>query len=208
MSSDDSGPFFENPDELRFKAFQRVLVDFGESGLLWITLLSQIHCNNPRYSQVIGAARFIRNEDILDFAKCEVDKFDLSLDIMVDVFAHFQKRLEDKFLRRDYENAIANSTVNVSRIYPFSLNDEPLSESSTESRVALMAKKPGRLSPLRWVSRGAKHLSGDQVEVEVSVAGLSSKVRNLILTRADTTDLSTNRTFRKSWVSSRILRKA
>lgn len=177
---DDGSPFFETPDELRFKEFQRILANLGESGLLWVTRPSQMHCNNPRYSQVIGAARSIRNEEELDFATCEVDNLDQSLDIVVNVFAHFQKRQEDQFLKPDYEYAIDNGTVHIPRIYPFSLGDETLAESSTEGRVALLAEKPGRLSSLRWVSRGAKELASDQVEVQVFAAGLSSKVRHLI----------------------------
>ncbi|RYP90773.1 hypothetical protein DL770_003106 [Monosporascus sp. CRB-9-2] len=172
---DESGPFFEKVEESRFKAFQHLLANLGESGMLWVTRPSQMYCSDPRYAQVIGAARSIRNEDLLDFATCEVDNLDSSLDTVVDVFAHFQKRLEDEFLRPDYEYAISNGAINIPRVYPFILKDEPVSESSTGGRAALVVEKPGRLSSLRWVSRGAKELVGDQVEVEVFAAGLSSK---------------------------------
>ena len=172
---DEAGPFFEAPDERRFQAFQRVLANLGQSGLLWVTRPSQMSCHDPRYSQVIGASRSIRNEDLVDFATCEVENLDASLDTVVDVFAHFQRRVEDKFLRPDYEYAISNDIVYVPRVYPFSFEDEPISEPSTEVRVSLVAEKPGRVSSLRWVSGGAKDLVGDEVEVKVFAAGLSSK---------------------------------
>ncbi|KAI4284877.1 MAG: hypothetical protein L6R38_001086 [Xanthoria sp. 2 TBL-2021] len=172
---DESAPFFENTSETRFKAFQQLLANLGESGLLWVTRPCQMQCNDPRYAQVIGAARSIRNEDFLDFATCEVDNLDSSLDSIVDVFTHFQARQEDEVFRPDCEYAIFNGIVHVPRIYPFSFEDESVSESSADSRITLEAENPGRLSSLRWVSRGAKDLVGNQVEVQVFAAGLSYK---------------------------------
>ncbi|KAL8743854.1 MAG: hypothetical protein Q9184_008066, partial [Pyrenodesmia sp. 2 TL-2023] len=172
---DESGPFFENTSDTRFKAFQQLLANLGQSGLLWITRPSQMQCNNPRYAQVIGAARSIRNEEYLDFATSEVDNLESPLDTVVDVFDHFQKRQEDEVFRPDCEYAIFNGFVHVPRICPFSFKDEAPSESSTESRVTLEAETPGRFSSLRRVSRGAKELLGNQVEVQVFAAGLSYK---------------------------------
>ncbi|KAL8790668.1 MAG: hypothetical protein Q9213_000516 [Squamulea squamosa] len=172
---DESAPFFENTSETRFKAFQEVLANIGDSGLLWVTRPSQMQCNDPRYAQIIGAARSIRNEDFLDFATCEVDTLESSLNTVVDVFTHFQGRQEDEVFRPDCEYAIFNGTVHVPRIYPFSFENESQSESSSYSRVTLEAEKPGRLSSLRWVSRDAKELVEDQVEVQVFAAGLSYK---------------------------------
>lgn len=195
---DESGPF-ENTSDTRFKAFQQLLAHLGQSGLLWITRPSQMQCNDPRHAQVIGAARSIRNEEYLDFATCEVDSSE-SLDTVIDVFDHFQRRQEDEFFRPEYEYAISNGLVHVPRIYPFSFKDESLSESSAQSRVTLELETPGRLSSLRWVSRGAKELLGNQVEVQVSAAGLSYNVGNHRPSRPKCANFL-NRTFRKSWVT-------
>lgn len=177
---DESAPFFENVSETRFKAFQQLLASLGESGLLWVTRPSQMNCNDPRYAQVIGAARSIRNEEFLDFATCEVDDLDSSRDTVIDVFTHFQRRQEDEVLRPDCEYAVFNDFVHVPRIYPFSFKDESLLKSSADSRMNLEAEKLGRLSSLHWVSQEAKKLVGDQVEVQVFAAGLSFKVRGSI----------------------------
>lgn len=194
---DESAPFFENTSETHFKAFQQLLAKLGKSGLLWVTRPSQMQCNDPRYAQVIGAARSIRNEEFLDFATCEVDNLESSLDTIIDVFTHFQRRQENEVFRPDFEYAIFNGIVHVPRIYPFSFKDESLSGSSADSRVSLEAEKPGRLSSLGWVSRGAKELVGNQIEVQVFAAGLSSKVCRSISMCADSPDLP-NRTSRKS----------
>ncbi|KAL8910611.1 MAG: hypothetical protein Q9171_004105 [Xanthocarpia ochracea] len=172
---DESAPFFQNTTETRFKAFQQLLASLGKSGLLWITRPSQMQCNNPRYAQVIGAARSIRNEEFLDFATCEVDNLESSLDTVIDVFTHFQERQEDAVFRPECEYAIFNGSVHVPRIYPFSFKDESLSQSIADSRVILETEKPGRLSSLRWVSREAKELVGNEVEIQVFAAGLSFK---------------------------------
>ncbi|KAL8848907.1 MAG: hypothetical protein Q9221_006065 [Calogaya cf. arnoldii] len=174
---DESAPFFENTSETRFKAFQQLLDNLGEFGLLWVTHPSQMQCNDPRYAQVIGAARSIRNEDFLDFATCEVDDLESSLDAVVEVFDHFQRRQEDETFRPDCEYAIHDGAIHVPRIYPFSFKDESVSgsDANADTRVTLEAEKPGRLSSARWVSRGAKTLAGDQVEVQVFAAGLSYK---------------------------------
>lgn len=116
---DKSNPFFDNTSETRLKAFQKLLADLEESGILWVTRPSQMQCNDPRYAQVIGAARSIRNEDFLDFATCEVDSLEASLDSVVGVFAHFQGRQEDEVFRPESEYAIFNGFVHVPRIYPF-----------------------------------------------------------------------------------------
>ncbi|KAL8872562.1 MAG: hypothetical protein Q9174_001830 [Haloplaca sp. 1 TL-2023] len=172
---DETAPFFENACQTRLQALQQVLAGLGESGLLWVTRPSQMQCIDPRYAQVIGAARSIRNEDFLDLATCEVDDLETSLDPVIDVFAHFQSRQEGEVLRPDLEYAIFNGIVHVPRIYPFSFKDESAVESSADSRVSLEAEKPGRLSSLRWVAREANELLGNEVEVQVFAAGLSYK---------------------------------
>lgn len=175
LLDDSCCPFLYNPDEKRFEAFKELLSHLGESGLFWVTHPSQIQCKDPRYAQILGAARSVRNEDLIDFATCEVDDFDASLNAVVDAFSHFQKRQEDEFLRPDYEYAITEGIINVPRIYPFTLT-ESASSSASEERVALVGKKPGRSTSLRWESRSAKELAGNEVEVQVFAAGLCIKV--------------------------------
>jgi acyl transferase domain-containing protein len=181
---DCSRPFFEDISESRYKAFQHLLDNLGGSGILWITHPCQVQCHDPRYAQIIGAARTIRTEMLLDFATCEVDDISSSLDSIVDVFTKFQAREEDESLKPDYEYAIVNNAVNVGRFYPFSLKNELLAETSPEDRVALDMAKPGRLASLQWIPRGVRPLNGDEIEVQIYAAGLNFKVRCLTLPQA------------------------
>ncbi|KAI8241966.1 hypothetical protein K4K55_011505 [Colletotrichum sp. SAR 10_96] len=193
---DATHPFFEGISEDRFKAFQGVLEELSSSGagMLWITHLSQIGCRDPRFAQIIGTARTIRTESLLDLATCEVDDLQASLATILAVLDRFQARprVADESeegdaldLKPDYEYAIVDGVVNVGRIYPFSLKSEliePVSEGqvgfSDESRVALNMTKPGRLTTLHWANNSGddvKALKGDDVEVQIFAAGLNFK---------------------------------
>jgi acyl transferase domain-containing protein/SAM-dependent methyltransferase len=175
---DSSHAIFENINVCRYEAFQQMLNGLGGgSGILWITHACQVQCEDPSYAQIIGVARTIRTEMLLDFATCEVDDIGTSPDRIVDVFARFQERREDDALKADFEYAITKGTVNVGRIYPFSLKDELLLETTPEDQVVLDLAKPGRLETLQWTPRETKPLSGDEVEIKIYAAGLNFKVR-------------------------------
>ncbi|KAF5665038.1 polyketide synthase [Fusarium denticulatum] len=193
---DASSPFFECIDQNRFVEFQGILQALGASGagLLWVTPLSQVGCKDPRFSQVIGTARTVRTESLLDFATCEVEDLSRDLNTVIDVFDRFQARprVADESeegdaldLKPDYEYAIVDGVVKVGRIYPFSLKSE-LIEPAPEpkaglpdiARVDLTMTKPGRLATLHWESCGTdddKILEGDDIEVQVFAAGLNFK---------------------------------
>ncbi|GAB7347261.1 hypothetical protein MBLNU459_g3352t2 [Dothideomycetes sp. NU459] len=172
---DVNNPFFQNIDEKRLKSFQQLLEGLGQSGLLWITHPCQLDCRNPAYAQVVGAARSIRTEMLLDFATCEVDDIGFSMDKIVDVFTKFHTRAEDESLKPDFEYAINKGLVNVPRIYPFALKDELVSETHPEDQMVLSMTKPGRLTSLQWNPREPKPLNGNEVEVEIHSSGLNFK---------------------------------
>ncbi|ROT42957.1 hypothetical protein SODALDRAFT_288666 [Sodiomyces alkalinus F11] len=172
---DEEKPFFEDIDEGRFTTLQKTLANIGEKGIFWVTRPSQMQSADPRYATVVGAIRSIRHEDTIDFATCEVEDVNASLDKVVDAFVHFQNRHEDEFFRPDYEYSIVDGTINVPRFYTFTFGDERAASRAAEETVSLVAEKPGRLTSLTWESHRSEPLVGDQVEVEVFYAGLSSK---------------------------------
>ncbi|KAF5019294.1 hypothetical protein F66182_8712 [Fusarium sp. NRRL 66182] len=189
-------PFLDGIDQDRFTAFQSILEGLGTSaaGMLWVTHLCQIGGKDPRFAQIIGTARTIRTESLLDIATCEVDNLSSSLDSVVDILDKFQARprVVDESeegdaldLKPDYEYAIVDGVVKVGRIYPFSLKSEliePTPDANAglvdAARVSLSMTKPGRLSTLHWVSSagdGEKLLQGDDVEIQIFAAGLNFK---------------------------------
>lgn len=168
-------PFFEDMDAARYQAFQDLVGRLdGSRGMLWVTRPSQVQCQDPRYAQVVGTARAIRAELLVDLAVCEVDTAGTSFGRVADVFAHFQTRADsdvEEALQPEYEYAIVNGRVNVGRIYPFSLADSMPSDRL--DRAQLEMTKPGRLSSFQWTARAAKPVAGDDIEVEVYAAGLN-----------------------------------
>ncbi|OJI96712.1 hypothetical protein ASPVEDRAFT_119070 [Aspergillus versicolor CBS 583.65] len=169
---DDGGPFFENIDDERFKAFQSLVDQLKECGILWITGLSQMQCHNPGFGQVNGIARAIRSEMLIDFATCEVDNVSYSAEKIIDVFEQFQMRQRYDVLKPEFEYAIVNNIVHVPRIHSFTLQDE-LQESGANSGIFLHTSKPGLLPALHWVNQEMEPLKDREVEVEVYATGLN-----------------------------------
>ncbi|KAJ5761957.1 Acyl transferase/acyl hydrolase/lysophospholipase [Penicillium nucicola] len=171
---DDEGPFFDNIDEQRFSSFKTLVENLQNCGILWVTSLSQIQCQDPRFGQVHGIARTIRSEMLVDFATCEVDNVGTSLDQIMDVFERFQVRQEDESFKPEFEYAVVENTVHVGRIHSFSMQDELLTSDSTDS-IALCTRKPGRLTALHWAHREIEAPKDDEVEVEIYATGLNFK---------------------------------
>nr|ALQ32998.1 putative polyketide synthase [Fusarium sp. NRRL 52700] len=171
---DDEQPFFENLQECRFESFKTLAGNLKDAGILWITHLSQLHCSDPRFGQVLGISRTLRSEMLLDFATCEVDNIQSSSDRIVDVFERFQLRQEDETLKPDYEYSVIENTVYVGRMHPFSAQANLLVPSEDDP-VALRTSKPGRLDALHWASYNAPGLEDDHVEIKVQAAGLNFK---------------------------------
>lgn len=173
---DRDGPFFENIDSTNFNSFKSFLHNLDNSGVFWITRLSQMHCQDPRFAQTIGTARTMRSELLIDFATCEVDNIDSSAAQLIQVFTKFQKRDTNDLLKPDFEYCIHDGVINVGRFYPFVLSDDLLI-SEPSDRAMLDMSVPGRPSSLHWARKPAPPpLQPDEVEVEMYAVGLNFRV--------------------------------
>ena len=178
---DRDGPFFENIDSVMFNLFKSFLHSLGTSGVIWVTRLSQMHCQDPRFAQIIGTARTLRSELLIDFATCEVDDIDSSASQLIQVFEKFQKRGNNDLLKPDFEYSICDGVINVGRFYPFALSDELLT-SETSDRAMLDMSVPGRPTTLHWARKPAlQALQPDEVEVDVYAVGLNFRVNRCSL---------------------------
>ena len=173
---DRDGPFFENIDSTIFNSFKSFLHNLDNSGVFWVTRLSQMHCQDPRFAQAIGTARTVRSELLIDFATCEVDNIDSSAAQLIQIFTKFQKRDTNDLLKPDFEYSIYDGVINVGRFYPFALSDDLLT-SEPSDRAVLEMSVPGRPSTLHWARKPAPPpLQPDEVEVEVYAVGLNFRV--------------------------------
>ena len=178
---DRDGPFFENIDATFFDSFKRFLHNLNNSGVFWVTRLSQMHCQDPRFAQAIGAARTMRSELLIDFATCEVDDIDSSAAQVARVFAKFHKRDTSDLLAPDFEYSIRDGVINIGRFYPFTLSDD-LMTTEPSDRAMLDMSTPGHPSTLHWTRKPAPPpLQPDEVEVEVFAVGLNFRVNRCSL---------------------------
>ena len=173
---DRDGPFFENIDTTMFNSFKSFLLNLDNSGVFWVTRLSQMHCQDPRFAQTIGTARTMRSELSVDFATCEVEDIDSSATQVIRLFTKFQQRDRTGLLNPDFEYCIYDGVINVARFYPFALSKDLLT-SEPSDRGMLEIDVPGRPSTLHWVRKPAPTLlQPDEVEIEMYAVGLNFRV--------------------------------
>ncbi|CAG8152229.1 unnamed protein product [Penicillium salamii] len=171
---DEHGPFFENIGDLRFSLFKELIQSLEERGIFWVTQLSQIHCQDPRFGQIHGIARTTRSELLVDFATCEVDNFESSSNQLIEVFQAFQVRQESETFKPELEYAIVQNTVRVGRIHSFSTQEETAISVTTDS-ITLRTSKAGRLGALHWTRQEMAVLKDTDVEIETYATGLNFK---------------------------------
>jgi acyl transferase domain-containing protein/SAM-dependent methyltransferase len=183
---DLDAPFFESISNEKYEAFKSLVSNIGKSGVFWLTRMSQINCQDPRYSQVLGVARVLRSELSVDFATCEVDNIDSSLELIVGVFEKFRCRNHEKNRWPEYEYVISKGVVNIGRFYPHSIKETLVSHNcvaSGDSLAALSVERYGRLNTLQWTARARTELKEGEIEVETRAVGLNFRVRETIFAR-------------------------
>ncbi|TVY41639.1 Highly reducing polyketide synthase [Lachnellula subtilissima] len=171
---DEEQAFFNNIDSTKFAEFKAFIHSLRSSGILWVTRLSNVGCQDPRYAPVIGLARTLRSEMAIDFAVCEINDLESPSGsrALFKVLHKFQKREEDGILGPDYEYAIYNGEILNNRIFPFSFDQERIvPDSSGEANLTIASQ--GRLDTLRWTAASARAPKEDEVEVEIYASGLN-----------------------------------
>ena len=176
---DNDGPFFQDIDADTFGSFKKFLQCLENSGVLWITKSSQLNCRDPAYAQIIGLARTIRSELLIDFATCEIDDMGKSTPHLIQVLEKFQQRKMNDSMRPEFEYSVQDGIVRIGRFYPFALCDEIL-ETSPDSAAKLDIEIPGRLSTLYWSQQPAvSALNPEEVEIEMYSVSLNFRVGSL-----------------------------
>ena len=176
-SLDAEKPFFDGINEAQFESFKTFLHGLQGGGLFWMTHLFELGCNNPYYAQILGLARVVRSEMLIDFATCQIDSLDKpkSIDDTLRVFSKFQGRREDEVLNCDFEWAISDNQIYISRFHPFALAEEVVVSDPGEKAI-LDVRTPGRVNSLHWVRQPREDLKVGEVEVQVHSAGLNFRV--------------------------------
>lgn len=179
-------PFFENISSSSYEDFHQLMSRLSDSergaGILWLTRSSQLSCSDPRWAQIIGAARTIRGEMAVDIATCELDEPSLQAWTTVSrIFHKFQQRRDDDSLLPEYEYAVSDGIVYIPRAFPINVTEElarpkPGGTDSERSARDLKIGRYGRLKTLNWAPRTHHELQGDEVAVETKAVGMNFKV--------------------------------
>ena len=174
---DLTAPFFDNLSAQKLSAFQSYVGNMKSSGMLWVTRSAQVGCKDPRYSQVLGMARTIRSELLVDVATFEMDTTDLSaLDPLFEVFSKFQRRAKESELDPDWEYALFQGAIQIPRYHWISTSERLAAMLGEELPRKLGIGETGLLQSLRWVQDRSTILTHDEVEVEPRAVGLNFKV--------------------------------
>ncbi|KAF1830190.1 hypothetical protein BDW02DRAFT_633855 [Decorospora gaudefroyi] len=172
---DLDGPFLENITDEPYYDFQRFLASLENSGIFWVTKPCHIRVQDPRYAQIIGLARVIRSELLVDFATCEVDDVEASFSLVSRAFEKFRTRDNDDTLSPDFEYAIDQGVINIGRYFPFVMKEGFVEETEGE-RMKIVIGTPGRLHTLHWVRQPEPApLEDHQLEIEMHSVGVNFK---------------------------------
>ncbi|TPX08256.1 uncharacterized protein E0L32_001848 [Thyridium curvatum] len=177
---DINRPFFDEISEEAFLAFRELATCVSRTGhgIFWLSKLSQVRCVDPRWGQVIGTARSLRNELSMDFSTCEIDNVDdHTLEKAIAVFEKFQRRRATEHIRPEYEYAIRDGVVLIPRLLPVSVHAEMGKEDddALHPQLGLVVGQHGRLDTLSWTTRKRRKLVGDEVALEVKAVGMNFK---------------------------------
>lgn len=174
---DLEGPFFHNISEEDYGAFQRYLSVSNTSRTLWVTQSAQMRCEDPRFSLVLGLARTVRHEMMLDFATFEVDKFDSAAGTaLIQVYRKFQGQKDHDWIDPDYEFVLQNGVVHIGRFHWVSLTEQLLCSPEPTTPKTLKIGTYGIMDTLSWSQTEMPQLLEDEVEISIKYIGLNFRV--------------------------------
>ena len=179
---DIEAPFLYSASEKDFSAFKSFVSRIQDAGVLWVTGAAQIGCHNPNYSLILGMARIVRAEHLIDFATLELETFDdaVAWRATADVLHEFQHRVRDSDSDPTLEYALSEGRVQVSRYHWVSVSNELMSANNDFYPKRLGISKPGIMNTLGWKQDEPVDLKGDFVEIETWAVGLNFKVSALL----------------------------
>ena len=175
---DLEGPFFATLSKDDFVQLQLLATQIMHSQVLWVTENSQISCNNPSFGLVLGFARTIRHEVAPHFVTLEIDKFDtVGALSVVRVLQHLHEQREHPWIDPDYEFALHEGLVNVSRAHwtPTKQDMASIRPPDNNSK-ALDIGTYGLLNSLGWCEQAPCVLRDDEVEVDMKYVSLNFRV--------------------------------
>ncbi|KNG88285.1 hypothetical protein ANOM_002507 [Aspergillus nomiae NRRL 13137] len=162
-------PFLAKLSEKRYHCLQKYLMGVGQSKLLWVTKTTQFDCKDPDCGLVLGFARTLRQEMMLDFYTLEIDVFDTeSAKAVGPIVRKILKPTNRDNQDPNYEYAYHNNTVFTSQCY-WGAAANILRPSKPDTGKKLSMSIPGLLDTLEWLDSSYGSLGQDDVEVDIDL---------------------------------------
>ncbi|KAE8143385.1 putative polyketide synthase [Aspergillus pseudotamarii] len=172
---DQQDPFLMRLSEKRYHALQKYLMDIDQSKLLWVTKMTQFNCEDPGFGLVLGFARTLRQELMLDFYTLEIDLFDTeSAKAVGPIVRKILESADEDNQSPSHEFAYHNHTVFISQCY-WGIVTDNLRPIQSDTSKKLTMEIPGLLDTLEWVDTSYGSLERDDVEVDIHYIGLNFK---------------------------------
>ncbi|KAE8422418.1 putative polyketide synthase [Aspergillus pseudocaelatus] len=172
---DQQDPFLMKLSEKRYHALQKYLMDIDQSKLLWVTKTTQFDCEDPGFGLILGFARTLRKEMMLDFHTLEIDIFDTeSAKAVGPIVRKILEPADEDNQDPNHEFAYHNHTVFTSQCY-WGTAAEVLRPLQSDCSKKLSMEIPGLLDTLKWVDTSYGSLERDDVEIDIHYIGLNFK---------------------------------
>lgn len=170
-------PFLYDITEEDYYLLHRYLGQSDNCTLLWITRMTQLRCEDPRYSLVPGFVRVLRAETMIDLRMVEIETFDeAAITPLMEILGDISRGASEKGSEDlEYEFAIRNGEVLISRCIWERRTEETL-PTPKKSTKKLVIGTPGLFDTLHWVDSGNRDLGPNDVEVKMCYVGLNFKV--------------------------------
>ncbi|KAK8011011.1 hypothetical protein PG990_009976 [Apiospora arundinis] len=173
----EEGAVLENVSEEKYNAMQSFLLCLGSFGIVWVTRSCQMACSDPKYAQIIGLARTLRNEMSIDIATLEIDTTDDQTisTVIPEVFGKFCHRVKEGDVDPEYEYALCDELIHIPRFHWISVADSLAAGTSSGGLKHLEIGQKGSLKSLQWVERPRGSLGDADVRVDVRAVGMNFK---------------------------------
>lgn len=179
---DLDGPYLHDVSTEGFTALQKFFIKLTDNHrALWVTKMSQLSCEDPRFGLIFGLARTLRQEQMLDLSIFETASFD---EQAADAFSSVLKKL--MFSRKnldaepEYEFSYKDEVL-VGRCHWGGSKNETFTQSQQGTARKLGVGSFGLIETLEWVPYEPCELPSASMEVDMHYVGLNFRVRLLPL---------------------------
>ncbi|PHH69951.1 hypothetical protein CDD82_7419 [Ophiocordyceps australis] len=155
--------------------FLRDQISKMEGSMVWLTRPAQVHCQDPRYGLILGLARTVRHELMMDFFTVELEH--LNSASVSSVVGIVTRTLRDRAKERgdtDTEFAIHDGVVLTGRYHWGQFDDELKNQTlADDSPCKLVSGSKASLDSLHWLQHEEQTLGADEVEVDMCYVSLN-----------------------------------